>query len=83
MKTLMPPRHRTDEIDRESRRSRMKFRLTCPNCGSSVITDSPRTLVWELCPSCLHYVWDLSDALMAEAVPAKKLKDRPALPFEQ
>lgn len=48
-----------------------KFRVTCPHCGTGVITETPRSLVWELCPGCRHYVWDLSDALMAEVLPAK------------
>ncbi len=51
-----------------------KFRVTCPNCGAGVITETPKALVWELCPGCREYVWDLSDALMAEALPAKYTK---------
>jgi Zn-finger nucleic acid-binding protein len=46
-----------------------KFRLICPDCSAAIITSSPRSLVWELCPSCWKHVWDGCDALMADVVP--------------
>ena len=45
-----------------------KFKVICPKCGAAVITTAPHALVWELCPGCKLYVWDLSDAMMAEAL---------------
>ncbi|HTG00428.1 MAG TPA: hypothetical protein VK654_07540 [Nitrospirota bacterium] len=70
MKAIPKIKHH-GSIDRHDRVRRVtKFRVVCPNCGASVITESPRSLVWELCPECRRYVWDLSDALMAEALPA-------------
>jgi len=46
----------------------IKFKVICPNCGASVITPEPKALVWELCPGCMVYVWDIYDAMMAETV---------------
>jgi Zn-finger nucleic acid-binding protein len=43
-----------------------KFKMTCPDCGAVVITDSPKALTWELCPSCRRHIWDAYDVLMAE-----------------
>lgn len=49
------------------RRTIDKFKMTCPDCGVSVVTASPEALTWELCPSCRRHVWDAYDVLMAEA----------------
>lgn len=47
----------------------VKFRMTCPDCGSEVFAASPQALVWELCSGCGSHIWDLADVLMAEVVP--------------
>jgi hypothetical protein len=60
-----------------------KFRVICPNCGIGVVTETPKALVWELCPGCRHYVWDLSDALMAEIVPTKSKKSESLITSNQ
>lgn len=50
----------------------IKFQITCPECGATVVTASPQNAVLELCPSCRRHVWDQYDALMAEVyVPNK------------
>lgn len=46
-----------------------KFKLICPDCNASIITSSPGSLVWELCPACRKHVWDGYDALMADVMP--------------
>lgn len=43
-----------------------KFKITCPECGAELITAWPQTVIWELCPSCHHHVWDGYDAMMAD-----------------
>ena len=50
-----------------------KFKLTCPDCGAVVITDSPKALTWELCPACRRHIWDAYDVLMADPYSAGKL----------
>jgi len=54
----------------------VKFRLICPDCNASIITSSPGSLVWELCPSCRNHVWDGYDALMADAMPLTPPSER-------
>jgi Zn-finger nucleic acid-binding protein len=46
----------------------IKFKVICPICGAGVITAEPKALVWEFCPGCMLYVWDIYDAMMAETV---------------
>ncbi len=53
----------------------IRFKMTCPDCGAVIITRSPHTTVWELCPSCRHHVWDIYDALMAEPYSPEKQHD--------
>lgn len=43
-----------------------KFKITCPECGAEMVTIWPQTVIWELCPSCRHHVWDGYDAMMAD-----------------
>jgi Zn-finger nucleic acid-binding protein len=43
-----------------------KFKIMCPECGVAVVTANPKMLIWELCPSCRHHVWDMYDVLLAE-----------------
>jgi DNA-directed RNA polymerase subunit M/transcription elongation factor TFIIS len=46
-----------------------KYIITCPECGAAMITESPSTTIWEICPHCRHHVMDGYDVLMAQAVP--------------
>lgn len=48
-----------------------KFKITCPECGSEVVTACPQAVIWELCPSCRHHVWDGYDVMLAEVVNEK------------
>jgi Zn-finger nucleic acid-binding protein len=48
-----------------------KFRITCPECGAEIVAVWPQTVIWELCPSCRHHVWDGYDAMMADVVLAR------------
>lgn len=50
----------------EKAKAMKKFRITCPECGTGYLVDSPEALVWERCPACRVHVWDLEDALMAD-----------------
>jgi len=45
-----------------------KYRLICPECSAVVMTACAEAAVWELCPACRHYRWDLYDARMADKV---------------
>ncbi len=45
-----------------------KYKLTCPECGVSVVTTHLAAMVWEHCPGCGCYVWDRYDTMMAEEV---------------
>lgn len=49
-----------------------RFRIICPECGATLITQSPEGAIWETCPQCRRHVWDLYDALMADVVPAEQ-----------
>jgi hypothetical protein len=71
MKTLTGTNCRDGTTERGRHRGNPLFKVTCPQCGTSVITESPAELVWELCPGCWRYVWDISDAMMAEAMQSK------------
>lgn len=48
-----------------------KFKITCPDCGTVVLTTSPLGVIWELCPGCRHHIWDIYDLMMAEREPAR------------
>ncbi len=45
-----------------------KYKITCPECEAAIIVASPEAVIWERCPSCRLHVWDMDDALMADAV---------------
>jgi hypothetical protein len=45
-----------------------KYRLICPDCGTSIITAIPEAVMWELCPGCYRHGWDLLDVRMAEPI---------------
>ena len=45
-----------------------KYRLICPECSAIIVTASPDSLVWELCPACRRHMWDVYDARMADKV---------------
>jgi len=49
----------------------IKFRLICPVCDAVIITSSPESMAWELCPGCRNHIWDGYDALMADVVTEK------------
>ncbi len=48
--------------------AKLKFKMTCPNCNSVIVTACPAAAVWELCPDCRRHVWDVYDAMMAEVL---------------
>jgi hypothetical protein len=58
--------------DRKMRRDGLKFKLICPDCNAVIVTESPEMMIWELCPACKHYVWDMNDVLMADAYEPEK-----------
>lgn len=43
-----------------------KFKMTCPDCRAEIITQSPKALIWELCPGCRRHIWDIEDIMMAD-----------------
>ncbi len=49
-----------------------RFRIICPECGATLLTQSPEGAIWETCPHCRRHVWDQYDALMADAFPAEQ-----------
>ena len=49
-----------------------KFKVICPECGAWILTEAPKTLIWELCPGCKHYVLDIYDVMMAEVLLLKR-----------
>jgi hypothetical protein len=49
----------------------IKFKVICPECGAWILTEAPKTLIWELCPGCKHYIMDIYDVMMAEVMPMK------------
>lgn len=65
---------------REMRLGSINYKLICPHCSAAVITANPEMLIWELCPSCRRYVWDMNDVLMADVYAPEKSR---AVPFER
>jgi Zn-finger nucleic acid-binding protein len=45
-----------------------QYRLICPDCSAVIVTACPEAMVWELCPACRKYRWDLYDAKMADLI---------------
>ncbi len=44
------------------------YKMTCPECGASVVTSYLDGMVWEHCPGCRRHTWDRYDAMLAEEV---------------
>jgi hypothetical protein len=44
----------------------IKFKISCPECGASVLITRPEAITWEWCSECRSHVWDMYDVLMAE-----------------
>jgi hypothetical protein len=48
-----------------------KFKIICPECGTTLIVGAPEAALWELCPGCRRHIWETYDMLMAEVVVAE------------
>jgi len=45
-----------------------KYKVTCPECNTSVVTAHLDAIMWEPCPGCGRHTWDRYDTMMAEEV---------------
>ena len=48
-----------------------KYKIICPECGAWIVTEEPKSLIWERCPGCRHYSLDIYDVMMAEVLSTK------------
>jgi len=49
----------------------MKYKIICPKCGAWIVTEEPKSLIWERCPGCRQHDLDIYDVMMAEVLPTK------------